>query len=161
MIFSQFRFDFSNWNGAEFWFVNDNLFDSQFKRLIRILLFLTNGSASFETLLLENVKIFDKSFDVSREFVLIHFLQVNLMLNMLFVVTEAFFADLAIVWERLRFEDRSFYLFGFLLGLAQFSSECLSEHSACWIFSILLVGFQSSLSSKNRYLFDGRNEEER
>ena len=161
MIFFQFRFYFSNWNSAEFWFANDNLFDSQFKRLFRILLFLTNGSASFETFLLENMKIFDKSFDMSREFVLIHFLKVNLMFNMLFVVTEAFFADLAIVWERLRLEDGSFYLLRFLLSLAQFSSECLSEHSACWIFSILLVGFQSSLSSKNRYLLDGRNKEER
>ena len=161
LIFLQFRFDFSNWNSAEFWFANDNLFDSQLKRLFRILLFLTNGSASFETFLLESLKIFDKSFDVSREFVLIHFLQMNLVFDMLLVVTEALFADLAIAWERLWLENGFSHLFRFFLCLTQFCSKCLSEHSACWIFSILLVGYQSSLSSKNRYLLNGRNEEKR
>jgi len=148
LIFLQFRFDFSNWNCAEFWFADDNLFDSQLKRLLRILLFLTNGSVSFETLLLESVKIFDKSFDVSSEFILIHLLKMNLVLDMLFIVTEALFADLAIVWERLWFENDFSHLIGFFLGLTQLCSECLSEYSACWIFSILLVCFQSSLSSK-------------
>ncbi len=160
MVLLQFRVDFGDWNGPEFWFADNYLFSSQLKRLLRILLFLTNGFASLQSLLLECMKIFDKSFDMSGKFVLIHFLLMNLVFHMLLVVTEALFADLAIVWERLRFENHSSEMFGLLLGLSQLCSKCLSKHSACWIFSILLVGFQSSLSSKNRYLFKRRNEEE-
>jgi hypothetical protein len=52
-------------------------------------------------------------------------------------------------------------LFRLLLGSTQLCLESLSEEFGRRIFSYLLVGFQSSLSSRKKYFFKGRKEEKR
>jgi hypothetical protein len=63
------------------------------------------------------------------------------------------------VWACL--EDDLAELFRLLLGSTQLGLKCLSEEIRRRIFSILLVGFQSSLSSRKKYFFKRRKEEKR
>jgi hypothetical protein len=80
---------------------------------------------------------------------------------MLLIVTEGFSTDLAVARVRTCLEDDLAVLLRLLLSSTQLGPKCLSEEIACSIFSILLVGSQSSLSSRNKYLFNGRNEKKR
>ena len=157
-ILLHFRVYFSNWNSTKFWFTQHYLFRSLLYSIIRILLLLITRTNPFKPPLFIYLKILDKSFDMSTILILCHLLSMNLVLHMLFIICEVFSTYLAVARMRTRLENDLSILFRLLLRCTQLRPKCLSEEIACWIFSILLVGFQSSLTSTNKYLFNGRNE---